>query len=139
MFKLSKKVEYGLIAVKHMAMLGMESPCSAKEISEKYKISYDLLSKILQKLKKESILTSVQGTRGGYILSQKPEKLSLGDGNRSQSCFFVTSGRHFCGGRFRFMRIDSGRPADKGEVDQCCAAGFANGCGDVCISWVQFL
>lgn len=77
MFKLSKKVEYGLIAVKHMAMVGIESPCSAKEISEKYKIPYDLLSKILQKLKKENILTSMQGTRGGYTLSQKPEKLSL--------------------------------------------------------------
>jgi Rrf2 family protein len=60
-----------------MAMVGIESPCSAKEISEKYKIPYDLLSKILQKLKKENILTSMQGTRGGYTLSQKPEKLSL--------------------------------------------------------------
>jgi DNA-binding IscR family transcriptional regulator len=52
MFKLSKKVEYGLIAVKHMAMLGEDIPCSAKDISEKYQIPYDLLSKILQKLKK---------------------------------------------------------------------------------------
>lgn len=77
MFKLSKKVEYGLIAVKHMAMVGEKTACSAKEISGKYRIPYDLLSKILQKLKKENILTSVQGTHGGYLLSQKPEKLSL--------------------------------------------------------------
>src|SRR4029434_3146338 len=77
MFKLSKKVEYGLIAVKHMAMEGENTPCSAKEISEKYRIPYDLLSKILQKLKIEEILTSHQGTHGGYILSQKPDKLSL--------------------------------------------------------------
>lgn len=76
MFKLSKKVEYGLIAVKHMAMTGENSPCSAKEISVTYKIPYDLLSKILQKLKKENILTSMQGTHGGYTLSQKPDKLS---------------------------------------------------------------
>ena len=77
MFKLSKKEEYGLIAVKHMAMTGENTASSAKEISEKYKIPYDLLSKILQKLKKESILTSVKGMHGGYLLSQKPEKLSL--------------------------------------------------------------
>ena len=77
MFKLSKKVEYGLIAVKHMAMIGVNNPCSAKEISVKYKIPYDLLSKILQKLKKANILTSVQGIKGGYKLSEKPEKLSL--------------------------------------------------------------
>jgi Rrf2 family protein len=77
MFKLSKKVEYGLIAVKHMAMLGEDIPCSAKDISEKYQIPYDLLSKILQKLKKEDILISAQGTHGGYRLSLKPDKLTL--------------------------------------------------------------
>lgn len=77
MFKLSKKVEYGLIAVKHMAMEGENSPCSAKDIAEKYKIPYELLSKILQKLKKEKILESQQGTHGGYILAQKPSKVTL--------------------------------------------------------------
>lgn len=77
MFKLSKKVEYGLIAVKHMAMIGEDTPCSAKDISDKYRIPYDLLSKILQKLKKENILTSLQGTHGGYTLSQKPDTLTL--------------------------------------------------------------
>lgn len=77
MFKLSKKVEYGLIAVKHMAMAGENSACSAKEISDKYNIPHDLLSKILQKLKKEGILSSVQGTHGGYILNEKPNKLTL--------------------------------------------------------------
>ncbi len=60
-----------------MAMQGENNPVSSKEISEKYKIPYDLLSKILQKLKKEEILASVQGTRGGYTLTQKPDKLSL--------------------------------------------------------------
>ncbi len=79
MFKLSKKVEYGLIAVKHMAMSGENSPCSAKDISDKYNIPYDLLSKILQKLKKEKILTSLQGTHGGYTLLTKPDKLTLAE------------------------------------------------------------
>ncbi|MCC6866220.1 MAG: Rrf2 family transcriptional regulator [Ignavibacteria bacterium] len=79
MFKLSKKVEYGLIAVKHMALPGEECTSSAKVIAEKYKIPYELLSKILQKLKKEGILNSVQGTRGGYILTKKPEELTLAE------------------------------------------------------------
>lgn len=77
MFKLSKKVEYGLIAVKHMVIKGVDNPCSAKEISEKYKIPYDLLSKILQKLKKESLLDSFQGIKGGYKLNTDPGKISL--------------------------------------------------------------
>ena len=77
MFKLSKKVEYGLIAVKHMVLKGIDIPCSSKEISSKYKIPYDLLSKILQKLKKEKILVSIQGTNGGYKLSVAPDKITL--------------------------------------------------------------
>lgn len=79
MFKLSKKVEYGLIAVKHMALPGGSCTSSAKVIAEKYKIPYDLLSKILQKLKKEGILNSIQGTHGGYNLTKKPEEITLAE------------------------------------------------------------
>jgi Rrf2 family protein len=77
MFKLSKKVEYGLIAMKHIVKQGIINPVSAKEISKEYKIPYDLLSKILQKLKRQNILLSVQGIKGGYRLSKKPDKISL--------------------------------------------------------------
>ena len=79
MFRLSKKVEYGLIAVKHMAAIPQDIPSSAKDISEKYQLPYDLLSKILQKLKKAGILDSVQGINGGYVLSKNPDKLSLAE------------------------------------------------------------
>ncbi len=77
MFKLSKKVEYGLIAIKHIANQGEINPISAKEISRENKIPYDLLSKILQRLKNEKLLTSVKGIKGGYRLSKPPDKISL--------------------------------------------------------------
>ena len=77
MFKLTKKVEYGLMAVKHMASVEKRRPCSAKEISKKYKIPYDLLSKVLQTLKNKEILVSVQGIKGGYRLKQKPANVKL--------------------------------------------------------------
>jgi len=77
MFKLTKKVEYGLIAVKHMATVGKRRPCSAKEISKQYKLPYDLLSKVLQTLKNEKILISVQGIKGGYRLSKRPADIRL--------------------------------------------------------------
>lgn len=79
MFKLSKKVEYGLIAVKHLAIPEHFCTSSAKEIAQKYKIPYELLSKILQKLKKQGILNSIQGTRGGYKLSKNPSELTLAE------------------------------------------------------------
>ena len=77
MFKLTKKVEYGLIAVKHIAAEGKKGPCSAKEISKKYKIPYDLLSKVLQILKNDKILASVQGIKGGYVLAKRPGNIRL--------------------------------------------------------------
>lgn len=77
MFKLSKKVEYGLMAIKYIANQGEFDPCSAKVISRKNKIPYDLLSKILQRLKKEKILYSVKGIKGGYKLTKTPDKISL--------------------------------------------------------------
>jgi Rrf2 family protein len=77
MFKLTKKVEYGLIAVKHMAVDGKRRPCSAREISKQYKIPYDLLSKVLQTLKNKKILSSVQGIKGGYKLLKRPNSIRL--------------------------------------------------------------
>jgi Rrf2 family protein len=69
-------VEYGLIAMKHIAVTGEMNPCSAKDIASQYKIPYDLLSKILQRLKKHKLLSSVQGTREA-IPDRKPENISL--------------------------------------------------------------
>jgi Rrf2 family protein len=78
MFKFSKKLEYALISLRHFADSGDEI-VSAKDISLKYNIPSDLLAKILQKLKKENILTSVQGLNGGYKLNVKLDDLYLMD------------------------------------------------------------
>ncbi len=45
MFKLSKKADYGLIAVKHLAIHRVQHACSASEIAEEYGISATLMAK----------------------------------------------------------------------------------------------
>ena len=55
MFKLSKKADYGLIAMKHLANHRQEHACSANEIAEEYGISATLMAKVLQKLAKHEI------------------------------------------------------------------------------------
>jgi Rrf2 family protein len=77
MLKLSKKVEYGLLAVKHIASQGGGDVLTAKEISDRYQIPFELLSKILQKLAKEKIITSYQGVKGGYSLVSNPADLKI--------------------------------------------------------------
>jgi Rrf2 family protein len=75
MLKLTKKADYGLIALKHLAM---NSPAgsSAKEIAETYGIPSPLLSKILQKLAKNGFLRSEQGTNGGYKLARDAREIT---------------------------------------------------------------
>ncbi|HRE39770.1 MAG TPA: Rrf2 family transcriptional regulator [Ignavibacteria bacterium] len=76
MIRLSKKVEYSIIALKYFA-ISKETYLTAKEISNKYKIPHELLAKILQRLSKEKILTSNQGINGGYKLNKQPSDISL--------------------------------------------------------------
>ena len=76
MLKLTKKADYGLIALKHLAVAGQGGTASAKEIADTYGIPLPLLAKILQKLTKTGLLQSVSGSSGGYKLARRPEKIS---------------------------------------------------------------
>lgn len=73
MLKLTKKADYGLIALCHLAG---NNAASAKEIADTYGIPLPLLSKILQKLTRTGVLVSEQGTRGGYRLARPPRDIS---------------------------------------------------------------
>ncbi|MBM3806820.1 MAG: Rrf2 family transcriptional regulator [Acidimicrobiia bacterium] len=80
MLRLSKKSDYALIAMKHLATRqdgGTSS--SAREISESYDIPLELLAKVLQRLVRAKLLVSVQGTRGGYRLGRTPALISVAD------------------------------------------------------------
>ena len=76
---LSKKVEYGLISVLHMASLGNGELATAKEISEHYGIPGDLLGKVLQALSRDGMVDAVHGARGGYRLRRAIESIKLGE------------------------------------------------------------
>jgi Rrf2 family protein len=76
MLKLTKKADYGLIAVKHLAELGPNGSCSAKDIAEAYRIPAEALAKILQKLAKAKLLVSHHGTNGGYVLARDSRQIS---------------------------------------------------------------
>jgi Rrf2 family protein len=80
MFKLSKKADYGLIAVKHLAMHRSENhACSANEIAEEYGISTTLMAKVLQKLARNSLVAAKHGSTGGYQLAKDPDRISALD------------------------------------------------------------
>src|SRR5438309_9492844 len=76
MLKLTKKADYGLIAVKHLAECGEQGSCSAKDIADEYGIPQAAQAKILQKLVKNGLLISQHGMNGGYVLARDARNIS---------------------------------------------------------------
>ena len=79
MLRLSKKADYALMAMKHLALHGDRGSSSAREIAEHYDIPIELMAKVLQRLVQRGLLASHQGTRGGYQLSRLPRQISVAD------------------------------------------------------------
>lgn len=77
MLRLSKKVEYGIIAMQHMASKRIGEVTTAKEVSERYDLPYELLAKVLQRLSKKGLTISHQGVHGGYTLTRNAEEITL--------------------------------------------------------------
>src|SRR5690349_6979548 len=72
MLKLTKKADYGSMAMKHLAEHAERGACSAKDVADSYHIPQEALAKILQRLVKAGLLHSQHGTNGGYPLAGDP-------------------------------------------------------------------
>ena len=79
MLRLSKKADYALIAMKHLALRGDSGSSSAREIAALYDIPIELMAKVLQRLVQRGLLVSHQGTRGGYQLAKPTTSISVAD------------------------------------------------------------
>ena len=103
MVRLSKKVEYGLIAIRHVAARSSGHIVTAREIAASYHISYELLAKVLQKLAKAGLITSHQGVNGGYTLAKKPDDITVSrvinviEGNMPMIAQCMVEGPDSCG------------------------------------------
>ena len=76
MLKLTKKADYALMAMKHLAERFSQGSLSAKDVADAYGIPPEALAKILQKLAKAGLLHSQHGTKGGYTLARAPHTIS---------------------------------------------------------------
>lgn len=77
MLKLTKKVDYGLMAIAYIAWNHGERVVNTKEIAEAYSIPVELLAKILQRMVKGGLITSLSGPKGGYSLSTSPSDITV--------------------------------------------------------------
>jgi Rrf2 family protein len=67
------------MAVKHLALKTGPASASAREIAEQYDIPIELMAKVLQRLVRAGLLSSTQGTRGGYTLGRPSAAISVAD------------------------------------------------------------
>lgn len=92
MLKLTKKADYGLMAMKHLAEHCHPGSCSAKDVADAYGIPSEALAKILQRLAKAGLLNSQHGTNGGYTLARDPATISAFEVIRAiDGPLFITS------------------------------------------------
>ncbi len=70
MLKLTKKADYGLIAMKHLAEHSQRASCSAKDLADAYGLPQEALAKILQRLARSQLVRPQRGTNGGYTLAR---------------------------------------------------------------------
>ncbi len=76
--KLSTKGRYGLKAMYELALHYGEGPTPLKNIANMQNISEQYLEQLIAVLRKEGLVNSVRGPRGGYLLSKQPNKITVG-------------------------------------------------------------
>jgi len=75
----SKKCEYGLRAVLYLSTHDKGAIVSADDIAKKLSIPKEFVSKILQSLTENGIISSKKGKAGGFSLARDPKKIKLID------------------------------------------------------------
>ncbi len=79
MNRIHRKVEYALIALKHMRAKPPGERTTVKEMSTQYGCPHDVLARVLQKLANRGVLQSEQGAHGGYSISKDLNRVSFYD------------------------------------------------------------
>jgi Rrf2 family protein len=74
--KLTKKADYALMAMKHLAEHPKGASRSAKDVADAFGIPPEALAKILQRLAKAGLLHSQHGINGGYTLARPAATIS---------------------------------------------------------------
>jgi len=77
--KLSKRGEYGIRALCHLAARRTEGLVHIRTIAAEEEIPAKFLESILLQLKRAGFVTSRRGNEGGYALARPPEAITLGD------------------------------------------------------------
>lgn len=96
---LSTRSRYGLKAVFALALSYGDGPLALSQIAKDEGISLNYLEQLFLLLRKDELITSTRGAKGGYSLSREPKDITVGEVLRSlegpflaANCVSVDSG-----------------------------------------------
>lgn len=92
--KITSQEEYGLRCLLQLARAPQGQLITVKEVAEKEGLSNAYVEKLLRMLSKASLVHSVRGIKGGYLLNKPPAQISLGQVVRALGSLPTTS--HMC-------------------------------------------
>ena len=76
---ISQKCQYALSAVFELSKRSGQGPTPAAEIAGAQAIPHRFLESILTQLRQAGIMESQRGSRGGYVLADRPALVTVGD------------------------------------------------------------
>ena len=77
--RLNTKSRYAVMALADMASFKDNKPISLRDISLRQSISILYLEQIFLKLKRNNIVKSTRGIKGGYVLVKNPKQIKLSE------------------------------------------------------------
>ncbi len=77
--RLTSKGRYAVRAILDLTFNSNGRPVRLQEISERQKISLHYLEQLFRRLRKGSVVKSVRGPGGGYVLSRSMDEISIKD------------------------------------------------------------
>ena len=75
--RLSTKSRYAVTSLLDVAMHSDEGPVSLSDISRRQGVSLSYLEQLFAKMRRHDLVNSTRGPGGGYLLSRKPEEISI--------------------------------------------------------------
>ena len=76
---ISTKTEYAVRGLAEIAKQSSNEPISLVEICEKQNLPRKYMEQLFRKLKRAEIISSMHGSKGGYLLNKEIANISLGD------------------------------------------------------------
>lgn len=78
--RLNTKVRYAVSAMCDLAInYDPDKPVHVKDIASRQNLSVMYIEQLFNKLKRSKLIRAVRGPHGGYMLADKPSKISIGD------------------------------------------------------------